>query len=357
MKLRTTAAAIATALAIVLTSLAALAADFPAPKEGSWTARDFKFHTGEVMPEVKLAYTTVGEPTGEPVLVLHGTAGSATSMLGATFAGELFGKDQPLDAGKYYIILPDGLGHGKSSKPSDGLRTKFPKYNYDDMVDAQYRLIKEGLGIRHLRLVIGNSMGGMHTWLWGGKYPDTMDALVPMASQPSEMASRNWMLRRLMVDTIRTDPEYKNGDYTEQPHSVKMVNTFFAIATNGGTLAFQKLAPTRDAADKLVDSRLAAPFKADANNFVYQWDSSRDYNAAPGLERIQAALLAINAADDERNPPETGIMERELKRVKNGRLYLIPASEDTRGHGTTGNAKFWAKQLGEFLQTVPKRAM
>jgi len=357
MKLRTTAAAIATALAIVLTSLAALAADFPAPKEGSWTARDFKFHTGEVMPEVKLAYTTVGEPTGEPVLVLHGTAGSAASMLGATFAGELFGKDQPLDAGKYYIILPDGLGHGKSSKPSDGLRTKFPKYNYDDMVDAQYRLIKEGLGIRHLRLVIGNSMGGMHTWLWGGKYPDTMDALVPMASQPSEMASRNWMLRRLMVDTIRTDPEYKNGDYTEQPHSVKMVNTFFAIATNGGTLAFQKLAPTRDAADKLVDARLAAPFKADANNFVYQWDSSRDYNAAPGLERIQAALLAINAADDERNPPETGIMERELKRVKNGRLYLIPASEDTRGHGTTGNAKFWAKQLGEFLQTVPKRAM
>ena len=357
MKLRTTAAAIATALAIVLTSLAALAADFPAPKEGSWTARDFKFHTGEVMPEVKLAYTTVGEPTGEPVLVLHGTAGSAASMLGATFAGELFGKDQPLDAGKYYIILPDGLGHGKSSKPSDGLRTKFPKYNYDDMVDAQYRLIKEGLGIRHLRLVIGNSMGGMHTWLWGRKYPDTMDALVPMASQPSEMASRNWMLRRLMVDTIRTDPEYKNGDYTEQPHSVKMVNTFFAIATNGGTLAFQKLAPTRDAADKLVDARLAAPFKADANNFVYQWDSSRDYNAAPGLERIQAALLAINAADDERNPPETGIMERELKRVKNGRLYLIPASEDTRGHGTTGNAKFWAKQLGEFLQTVPKRAM
>jgi len=357
MKLRTTAAAIATALAIVLTSLAALAADFPAPKEGSWTARDFKFHTGEVMPEVKLAYATVGEPTGEPVLVLHGTAGSAASMLGATFAGELFGKDQPLDAGKYYIILPDGLGHGKSSKPSDGLRTKFPKYNYDDMVDAQYRLIKEGLGIRHLRLVIGHSMGGMHTWLWGGKYPDTMDALVPMASQPSEMASRNWMLRRLMVDTIRTDPEYKNGDYTEQPHSVKMVNTFFAIATNGGTLAFQKLAPTRDAADKLVDARLAAPFKADANNFVYQWDSSRDYNAAPGLERIQAALLAINAADDERNPPETGIMERELKRVKNGRLYLIPASEDTRGHGTTGNAKFWAKQLGEFLQTVPKRAM
>ncbi len=357
MKLRTISAAIVTALAIALTSLAALAADFPAPKEGSWTARDFKFHTGEVLPEVKLAYTTVGESTGEPVLVLHGTTGSAASMLGATFGGELFGKGQALDASRYYIIIPDGLGHGKSSKPSDGLRAKFPKYNYDDMVEGHYRLIKEGLGIRHLRLVIGNSMGGMHTWLWGAKYPDTMDALVPMASQPSEMASRNWMLRRLMIDTIRTDPEYKDGDYTTQPRSMKMANTFFAVATNGGTLAFQKLAPTRDAADKLVDARLAAPFKADANNFVYQWDSSRDYNASPGLERIQAALLAINAADDERNPPETGIMERELKRVKNGRLYLIPASEDTRGHGTTGNAKFWAKQLGDFLQTVPKRAM
>ncbi len=334
-----------------------LAADFPAPKEGTFIARDFKFHTGEVMPELKLAYTTVGESDGEPVLVLHGTTGSARSMLGPTVAGELFGKGQPLDATKHFIILPDAIGHGKSSKPSDGLRTKFPKYNYDDMVEAHYRLIKEGLGVRHLRLVIGNSMGGMHTWLWGAKYPDAMDALVPMASQPSEMASRNWMLRRLLVDTVRTDPEYKNGDYIGQPHSVKMANTFFAIATNGGTLAFQKLAPTREAADKLVDTRLAAPFKADANDFVYQWDSSRDYNASPGLERIKAALLAINAADDERNPPETGVMERELKRVKNGRLYLIPASEDTRGHGTTGNARFWAKQLGDFLQTVPKRAM
>jgi len=357
MKFRTTAAAIAAALAIALTSLAARAADFPAPKEGIFIARDFKFHTGEVMPELRLAYTTIGEPSGEPVLVLHGTTGSAASMLGPTFGGELFGKGQPLDATRYYIILPDAVGHGKSSKPSDGLRARFPKYNYDDMVEAHYRLIKEGLGVRHLRLVIGNSMGGMHTWLWGAKYPDSMDALVPMASQPSEMASRNWMLRRLLVDTIRTDPDYKDGDYTTQPRSVKMANVFFAVATNGGTLAFQKLAPTREAADKLVDARLAAPFKADANDFVYQWDSSRDYNASPGLERIQAALLAINADDDERNPPETGIMERELKRVKGGRLYLIPASDDTRGHGTTGNATFWKQQLNDFLQTVPKRAM
>ena len=356
MKLRTSAAAFFAAFAIVLTTaLAAFAADFPAPNESTWVARDFKFHTGEVMPEVRLAYTTIGDPSGIPVLVLHGTTGSAASMLGPNFAGELFGKDQPLDATKYYIIIPDGLGHGKSTRPSDGLRAKFPRYNYDDMVEAQYRLLKEGLGIRYLRLVIGNSMGGMHTWLWGTKYPDYMDALVPMASQPSEMASRNWMLRRLLIDTIRTDPDYKNGDYDAQPRSVKLANTFFAIATNGGTLAFQKQAPTRAAADKLIDTRLAAPFNADANNYVYQWDASRDYNASPGLERIQAALLAINAADDERNPPETGIMERELKRVKGGQLYLIPASDQTTGHGTTGNAKFWKQQLNDFLQSVPKR--
>ena len=309
------------------------------------------------MAELRLAYTTVGEPTGEPVLVLHGTTGSAASVLSPAFGGELFGKGQPLDAGKYYLIIPDAIGHGKSAKPSDGLRAKFPRYNYDDMVEAHHRLIKEGLGIRHLRLVIGTSMGGMHTWYWGVKFPDYMDALVPMASQPSEMASRNWMLRRLLIDTVRNDPDYNDGNYTGQPRSMQRANVFFAIATNGGTLAFQKLAPTRETADKLIDARLAAPFKADANDFVYQWDSSRDYNASPGLERIAAALLAINSADDERNPPETGIMERQLKRVKNGRLYLIPASEETRGHGTIGMAKFWRQQLENFLQAVPKRSM
>jgi len=343
--------------ALVLVAFPAWAQNYPAPREGQWIARDFKFHTGDVLPEVRLAYTTVGEPTGQPVLLLHGTNGSAATMLTPAFAGELFGPGQPLDATKYYIIIPDALGGGKSSKPSDGLKTKFPRYNYDDMVAAQHRLITEGLGIRHLRLVIGNSMGGMHAWLWGQKYPEAMDALVPMAAQPSEMASRNWMLRRLLVETIRQDPEYQAGNYTTQPRSVKLANAFFAFATSGGTLAWQKLAPTREAADKLVDQRLAASFSADANDNVYGWDSSRDYNASPGLERITAALLAINAADDERNPPETGIMERELKRVKNGRLYLIPATEETRGHGTTGSAKFFAKELQEFLQKVPQRAM
>ena len=263
------------ALALILPSLAAAAADYPAPKQGEWVARDFKFHTGEVMPEVKLHYTTVGEPTATPVVVLHGSGGSAQSMLTPAFAGELFGPGQPLDATKYYIVIPDALGHGKSSKPSDGLKTKFPKYDYADMVDAQYRLLFEGLGIRHVRLFIGNSMGGMNVWLWGAKYPDYMDALVPMASQPTTMASRNWMLRRMMLETIRNDPDYNNGNYTTQPRFMKIASVFFGIATAGGTLNYQKLAPTREKADTLVDARLAAPMTADANDFLWQWGSSR----------------------------------------------------------------------------------
>jgi homoserine O-acetyltransferase len=278
-------------------------------------------------------------------------------MLTPAFAGELFGPGQPLDATKYYIVIPDALGHGKSSKPSDGLKTKFPKYDYADMVDAQYRLLFEGLGIRHVRLFIGNSMGGMNVWLWGAKYPDYMDALVPMASQPTTMASRNWMLRRMMLETIRNDPDYNNGNYTTQPRFMKIASVFFGIATAGGTLKYQKLAPTREKADTLVDARLAAPMTADANDFLWQWGSSADYDAAPGLENIRASVLAINAADDERNPPETGLMERAMKQVKNGKLYLIPASEQTSGHLTTGNASFYKRQLQEFLQMAPRRAM
>ena len=269
-------------------SVSVMAADYPAPKQGDWIAKNFKFHTGETMPELRLHYTTVGEPGGQPILVLHGSGGSAASMLNASFAGELFGAGQPLDASKYYIIIPDGVGHGKSSKPSDGMKTSFPKYDYDDMVEAQYRLVTEGLGVKHLRLVIGNSMGGMHTWLWGEKYPKAMDALIPMASQPTEMASRNWMLRRIMLDTIRNDP---------------------------------------------------------------------DYNAAEKLEQIEASLLLINSADDERNPPETGVTDAAMKRVKSGHLYLIPASTETRGHGTTGNAKFYSEQIRQLLQTAPQRTM
>ena len=343
--------------AVALTSVTAFAADYPAPRQGEWIAKDFKFHTGDTMPELRLHYTTIGEPTGQPVLVLHGSGGSAASMLTATFGGELFGPGQPLDAAKYYIIVPDALGHGKSSKPSDGMKTAFPKYNYEDMVDAQYRLVKEGLGVKHLRLVIGNSMGGMHTWIWGGKYPQFMDALVPMASQPTEMAARNWMLRRMMLETIRNDPDYNGGNYTAQPRMMKYAISAYGIATGGGTLAYQALAPTAAKADRMVDDRLAIKITADANDFIYQWEASRDYNPGPTLEKIEASLLLINAADDERNPPETGITDAALKRVTNGRLFLIPASSETRGHLTTGNAAFYKKQLEELLQAAPQKAM
>jgi len=343
------------ALTIALTTLAALAQGYPAPVEGTWIARDFRFHTGEVMPELRLHYTTVGAASGEPVLVLHGTTGSGRGMLTPAFAGELFGPGQPLDATKYFVILPDAIGTGKSSKPSDGMRTTFPRYNYDDMVVAQYRLVTEGLGLRRLRLVLGNSMGGMQTWMWGVKYPDFMDALVPMASMPTAMSGRNWMTRRLIIDSIRNDPEWMNGNYTKQPRSLQFATVFYGIATSGGNQRLQALAPTRERADQLLNDRLRASFAGDANDNLYQWESSGDYDASPGLQRIRAAVLAINSADDERNPPELGIMERELKRVKDARLFLIPGSADTAGHGTTAQAKWWKLQLAEFLQRVPRR--
>ena len=344
------------AVACAAMALVATAADYPAPREGSWIVRDFRFHTGEVLPELRLHYTTVGAPTGEPVVVLHGTTQSGTALLSPQFAGELFGPGQPLDASRYYVILPDAIGHGKSSKPSDGLRAKFPRYNYEDMVDAHQRLVSEHLGVTRLRLVIGNSMGGMETWIWAQKYPRAMEVAVPMASLPIEMSSRNWMTRRLIVDSIKNDPEWMNGNYTKQPRSAQFASVFYAIATSGGNQALYKNAPTREKADQLLDARLKAPFPGDANDVLYQWDSSRDYNPSGGLERIEATLLAINAADDERNPPELGVLEREIKRVKRGRFLLIPASGETAGHGTTGQAKWWKKELGELLQSAPKGA-
>jgi homoserine O-acetyltransferase len=331
-------------------SWAAMAAEYPTPRQGDFIALDFKFHSGELMKELKLHYTTVGEPTGQPVLVLHGTSGSAASMLTPAFAGELFGAGQPLDASKYFIIIPDGIGHGKSSKPSDGMKTAFPNYDYDDMVEAQFRLVKEGLGIKHLRLVIGNSMGGMHAWLWAEKYPDMMDAVVPMASQPTAMAARNWMLRRMMIETIRNDPDYNNGNYVSQPRMMKYAVAAYGFASSGGTLAYQNEAPTAEQADRMIDDRLAASVTTDANDFIYQWQASHDYDASARLSKIEATLLAINSADDERNPPETGVTVEAIKQIRNGKLYLIPASVETRGHGTTGSAKFYKQQLEELLR-------
>jgi homoserine O-acetyltransferase len=237
------------------------------------------------------------------------------------------------------------------------MKTAFPQYDYDDMVEAQHRLVSEGLGIRHLRLVIGNSMGGMHGWIWAEKYPAFMDAVVPMAAQPAGMAARNWILRRMMLETVRNDPDYNNGNYTTQPRMMKYAVAAYGFASSGGTLAYQSLASSAGEADRMVEQRLSAPITTDANDFIYQWQSSRDYDPSAGLERIEAALLAINAADDERNPPETGVTEAAIKRVKHGRLYLIPPSKATRGHGTTANAAFYKLQLQELLQTAPQRTM
>jgi homoserine O-acetyltransferase/O-succinyltransferase len=342
------------AFGLLLSATTSNAADYPPPKEGSAVLKDFRFHTGETMPELRINYVTVGEPSGEPVLILHGTTGSGRGMLTPAFAGELFAAGQPLDASRYFIILPDAIGTGKSSKPSDGLRATFPRYNYDDMVVAQYRLLTEHLDVKHLRVIIGNSMGGMQTWIWGVKYPTFMDALVPMASQPSEMSSRNWMLRRLIIDSIKNDPDWNGGNYSKQPKSLQFASVFYATATNGGSQAIARAAPTREAADALLNQRLNGPFAGDANDHLFQWDSSRDYNPSPGLERIQARLLAINSDDDERNPPETGIMDREIKRVKDGRVLLIPGSDATAGHGTTAQAKFWKQALLELLQSAPR---
>ena len=347
------------ALAAVLAFLASfisLAADYPPPQEGSWVVREFKFHTGEVLPELRLHYRTIGDKSGEPVVIMHGTTGSGAGFLGPSFGGELFGPGQALDARRYYIILPDAIGHGRSSKPSDGLRMKFPRYNYDDMVDAQHRLVTEHLGVKRARLVMGNSMGGMETWIWAQKYPGFMDVAVPMASSPYEMSARNWMTRRLIIDSIKNDPEWMNGNYAKQPRSAQFASVFFAIATSGGNQALYKQAPTRQKADELLDRRLKAPYPLDANDALYMWDSSRDYNPSAGLEKIEATLLVINAADDERNPPELGVLEREMKRVKNGRVFLIPGSENTAGHGTTGQAKFWKEELAKVLQSAPRTA-
>ena len=326
-------------------ALPATAADYPAPKEATWIANEFRFHTGEVMPELRLHYRTVGEPTGQPVLILHGTAGSGAGMLTPAFAGELFGPGQPLDATKYFIILPDAIGAGKSSKPSDGLRAKFPRYNYDDMVDAQYRLVTEGLGIRHLRLVMGNSMGGMHTWMWGVKYPDFMDALVPMASQPTEMSSRNWMMRRMMIDAIRNDPDWNDGNYTTQPRAIRTATCSSASPPTAARSRYQKARADaregRQAARRPARGAVHAPTPTISCTSGIRRATT---TPSPGLEKIQAALLAINAADDERNPPETGLMEREIKRVKNGRLLPDP--------GERRHARPRHHRHGEVLQAA-----
>jgi homoserine O-acetyltransferase/O-succinyltransferase len=341
-------------LALLAGSVPAAAA--PEVKEGDFTARDFRFASGETLARLDLHYRTLGSPrrdergrTRNAVLILHGTGGAGSQFLVDHFAGELFGPGQPLDATKFFIVLPDGIGHGKSSKPSDGLHARFPHYTYDDMVRAQHLLVSEGLAVNHLRLLMGTSMGGMHTWVWGETYPEMMDALMPLACLPVQIGGRNRIFRRMVIDAIRTDPGWRGGEYDQPPPGLRAaLDVLFVMGSSPLQLHHQ--APTRDAADKLigtwVGSRLA---QTDANDMLYQFDASREYDPQPRLATIRAPLLAINSADDQINPPELGILEREIKRVPLGRAIVLPISEATRGHGTHTWAALWKARLVELL--------
>jgi len=338
-------------------AVSAIAAPYPDPEPGDFVIRNFKFESGESLPELRIHYRTLGSlhrnaagHADNAVLVLHGTSGSGASFLSYTFAGQLFGEGQVLDANRYFIILPDNIGHGDSSKPSDGLRARFPRYCYHDMVEAQYRLVKEKLGIDHLRLVMGTSMGGMHSWMWGESHPDFVDALFPLASAPVEIAGRNRMIRRMMIDSIRGDPEWKDGEYTTQPRGLD--GAIFALFIMlSAPVELHRDAPTREEADRYFDDWIAERRRrTDANDFLYQFESSRDYNPSPGLEKIRAPLFAVNSADDEVNPPELGILDREIKRVPKGRYILLPVSDKTRGHGTHSMPELWAEHLRELLR-------
>lgn len=340
---------------VLFCGAAARASALPEVKESETVLKNFTFHTGEALPEVTIRYRTMGDPSKTPVLVLHGTTGSGAAMAAPRFAGELFAKGKPLDAEKYFIIMPDAIGAGKSAKPSDGLRAKFPRYNYDDMVLAQYRLVTETLKINHLRAIIGYSMGGMHCWVWATTHPDFMDAIVPLASMPAPMSGRNWMLRRMIIDAVKNDPAWKNGEYVEQPQHFRMVNVWYAVATNGGVLALMDKAPDSKAGDELVREMMGKQTKIDANDYMYQWDASRDYNPGPKLDAVKARVLAINSADDERCPAESGIMEKELARLNGAEYVLIPSSVKTTGHATTMHAVFWSDKFAEFIKTVPEK--
>ncbi|OAI42252.1 hypothetical protein AYO41_04545 [Verrucomicrobia bacterium SCGC AG-212-E04] len=332
------------------------AADYPAPVEGDCLLRNFKFTSGETLPELRVHYRTLGQPARDAkgqvtnaVLITHGTTGSGAQFIRPDFAGELFGAGQPLDATKYFIVIPDGIGHGKSSKPSDGLHAKFPRYGYVDMIDAQYRLLTEGLGVNHARLVMGTSMGGMHTWLWGELHPDFMDALMPLASLPTQIAGRNRAWRKMLSDVIRGDPAWQGGDYTAQPPSLRAAGYMLWFLSSNPVVR-QKDSPTLAKTDETLDTFVGNFLKtSDTNDVLYAVEASHDYDPAPGLEKIRAPLLAVNSADDLINPPELGLLEAGMKRVPNGRFVIIPLSEKTRGHGSHTLAALWKDQLVELL--------
>ncbi|MGH9673823.1 MAG: alpha/beta fold hydrolase [Bryobacteraceae bacterium] len=341
---------------IVLLAMSLLA------EEGDHLVKDFRFASGETLAELRLHYYTLGAPRRDDsglvrnaVLITHRTGGSGRGFLSQSFGGDLFGAGQLLDSSKYYIILPDAIGHGRSSKPSNGLKQRFPKYTYEDMVRAQHRLLTEGLGVNHLRLVMGTSMGGMHTWMWGYMYPEFMDALMPLASAPVEIAGRNRMLRRMIIDSLRNDPDFKDGEYTGPLKGMPGAQFALFIMTSS-PLQLLRQAPTRDQADEAFNRRFHRQVRStDPNDMLYAYECSRDYNPAPHLEKIVAPLFAINSADDQVNPPELGILEREIRRVKRGRYILIPTSDRTRGHGTHSMPSVWGGYLEELLRLSEAR--
>lgn len=348
------ARALLAALALALLA----AAPLQAQREGDWVVRDFRFDSGELLPELRLHYTLLGQPARDPggrttnaVLIIHGTGGTGQQFLRPSFAGELFGPGQPLDTTRFFVILPDAIGHGRSSKPSDGLRARFPRYAYGDMVRAQHRLLTDHLGVNHLRLVMGTSMGGMHTWLWGERYPEFMDALMPLASLPVEIAGRNRMLRTMIREAITGDPAWRGGDYDAPPRQglTAALNILFLMGSV--PLQWQEVAPTRAQADSVYHAWLSQRLaQTDANDMLYQFDASRDYDPAPDLERIRAPLVAVNSADDQVNPPELGVLERAVRRVPRGRAVVLPISPATRGHGSHTVAVLWRGELERLLR-------
>ncbi len=324
--------------------------------ERDFIVRNFRFASGESLPALTLHYRTLGRPRRDAagvvrnaVLILHGTTGSGAQFLTPSFASVLYGPGQPLDTALHYVVLPDGIGHGRSSRPSQGMRARFPQYTYDDMVDAQHRLLVDGLGVTHLRLVMGTSMGGMHSWVWGERYPGFMDGIVPLASVPTAIVGRNRMLRRMAMDDIRTDPEWRGGDYTTQPPRLRAALQILWVMTSA-PLVQHRDAPTRETADSVITAWLNARFRTmDANDMLYAFDASRDYDPEPRLDRITAPVLAINSADDLVNPPELGLMERLMPRVKQGRYVLLPITGETRGHGTHTVASVWRTPFAAFV--------
>ena len=342
---------------ICLLAISCFAAEYPAPKEGDYTIKNFKFKSGETLDGLRLHYTTVGTPQRDArgqitnaVLILHGTGGSGKQFLQPYFASELFGDGQPLDATRYYLILPDNIGHGGSSKPSNGTHMRFPHYDYDDMVALQHQLLTEGLGVQHLRLIFGTSMGCMHSFVWGETYPEFMDALMPMACQAVQISGRNRFWRDAVMQAIRLDPAWKHGEYTEEPVGALRTVQYLLTIAGSAPLAWQRLYPTRDAADKLVDAQEQRRKALDANDLLYQVNSSRNYDPSPALEKIRARVMWINSTDDFINPPELTTPERDVKRIPRGEFHLIPATDQTHGHGTHTFAVFWKQYLVQVLE-------